>query len=300
MRHLIIEKTRILSIIVEQEGLIILNELIKNTFIKATVLIGSFYKILLDYILFVIRMREGISMKGKFGSFISICFLLVVFFCLSTYELKSIKVKFIQILWGNISFILSIAFTLLPFLVFILIFVFIVTRKWAFRVEKLSIGGFNIIFDNPDQLFKRQMRTFLDTKRTLFTVDFEHDNFEETLNSYYETYKLLRDEIKILGDAKKKKNKGKKSKETERLYDLSNEMIKELNEFLTKHQSNYRRWYKYMEKNEERKFYLEPIGNFQKDYQNYGQLCYDFKSVNKFFIEEVATEFNINIEKWGI
>lgn len=263
-------------------------------------LIGSFYKISFNYILFLIRIGEGISMKGKFGSIISICFLLTALFCLSTYELKSIKVKFIQILWGNISFILSIAFTLLPFLVFILIFVFIVTRKWAFRVEKLSIGGFNIIFDNPDQLFKRQIRTFLDTKRTLFKVDFEHDNFEETLNSYYETYKLLRDEIKILGDAKKKKNKGKKSKETEVLYDLSNEMIKELNEFLTKHQSNYRRWYKYMEKNKEEKFYLEPIGKFQEDYQNYGQLCYDFKSINKFFIEEVATEFNINIEKWGI
>ncbi|WP_163247802.1 hypothetical protein [Bacillus tropicus] len=240
-------------------------------------------------------------MKGKLGSYISLFFLFVVLFFLAKHDLKSINIKFVQVLWGNINFILSIAFTLLPFLIFVLIFVFISTRKWAFRVEKLSIGGFNIIFDNPDQLFKRQIRNFLDTKRTLFKVDFDHDNFDETLNSYYETYKLLRDEIKILGDAKKKRNtRRKRIKETERLYDLSNDMIKELNEFLTKHQSNYRRWYKYMEKNKEEQFYLEPIGKFQKEYQNYGQICHDFEVVNKFFIDKVASEFNVNIEKWGI
>ncbi|MEW9184359.1 hypothetical protein AB2553_29380 [Bacillus mycoides] len=232
---------------------------------------------------------------------ISYLILFLLLLGLAIFDLKNIKVKYIQTLWGNIDFISSTAFALLPFLVFLLIIGLILTRKWVFRVEKLSIGGFNLIFDNPDQLFKRQIRTFLDTKRTLFQIDFEHDNFDETINSYYETYKFLRDEIKILGDAKRKKNKkSKKLKDTELLYDLSNDIIKELNHFLTKNQNNYKRWYKYMEKVKEEQFYLSPIGDLQKEYKNYEQLCRDFTKINEFFIQEVAGEFEINIAKWGI
>ena len=77
-------------------------------------------------------------------------------------------------------------------------------------------------------------------------------------------------------------------------------MIKELNDFLTKHQSNYRRWYSYLEKHDEQNFYLKPIGELQKEYQNYDQLRNDFEKLNKFFTENVAGEFDINIVKWGI
>lgn len=240
-------------------------------------------------------------MKRTLSYIISYLILFLLLLGLAIFDLKNIKVKYIQTLWGNIDFISSTAFSLLPFLVFLLIIGLIITRKWVFRVEKLSIGGFNIIFDNPDQLFKRQIRTFLDTKRTLFQIDFEHDNFDETINSYYETYKFLRDEIKILGDAKKKKTKkSKKLKDTELLYDLSNDIIKELNHFLTKNQNNYKRWYKYMEKVKEEQFYLSPIGDLQKEYKNYEQLCRDFTKINEFFIHKVAVEFEINIAKWGI
>ncbi|PGM06380.1 hypothetical protein [Bacillus thuringiensis] len=240
-------------------------------------------------------------MKRTLSYIISYLILFLLLLGLAIFDLKNIKVKYIQTLWGNIDFISSTAFSLLPFLVFLLIIGLIITRKWVFRVEKLSIGGFNLIFDNPDQLFKRQIRTFLDTKRTLFQIDFEHDNFDETINSYYETYKFLRDEIKILGDAKKKKTKkSKKLKDTELLYDLSNDIIKELNHFLTKNQNNYKRWYKYMEKVKEEQFYLSPIGDLQKEYKNYEQLCRDFTKINEFFIDKVAVEFEINIVKWGI
>ena len=50
------------------------------------------------------------------------------------------------------------------------------------------------------------------------------------------------------------------------LYDLTNEIIKVLNDFLTQYQSNYRRWYTYIEKTDEAKFYLTPIGELQKEY----------------------------------
>lgn len=219
-------------------------------------------------------------------------------FLLSVFDIQTIKNAYISTLWRNLSFISTTLFALIPLLLITLLLVFVGLKKWAFRVEKLSIGGFNVLFDNPNQLFKRQLRTFLDTKRTLFKVDFEHDNIKETLDSYFEVYKFLRDEIKILGDAKQRRN-GKVNK-TAHLYYLSNEMIKELNNFLTTHQSNYRRWYTYLEKHQEQDFYLKPIGELQEGYHNYEQLRTDFKKLNKFFTEQVAPEFDINIEKWGI
>ena len=52
-------------------------------------------------------------------------------------------------------------------------------------------------------------------------------------------YKFFRDEIKVLGNVRKKKREI--SNETLELYNLSNDAIMVLNDFLTVHQSNYRR-----------------------------------------------------------
>ncbi|MEQ6390814.1 hypothetical protein RZN22_16090 [Bacillaceae bacterium S4-13-58] len=223
---------------------------------------------------------------------------LIILIFLSIYELKSMDLNFLVVLWGNLQFISSVIFALLPLLIMILLFVLFLKKKWAFRVERLSIGGFNILFDNPSHLFKKQMRTYLDTKRTLFMIDLKHDNFNDTLDSYFEMYKVLKSEIKILGEISEKPIK--RSKETHKLYELSNDMLKELNSFLTKHQSDYRRWYKYMELKHEDDFYLKPIGELQKEYGNYEEFCRDFQEINKFFVTKVSDTFNVNIEKWGI
>lgn len=225
-----------------------------------------------------------------------ILFFIVLLIFLSLVDIQKNKISYISILWKNLNFISQTLFSLIPLLLIILFLVLVLFKKWAFRVEKLSIGGFNILFDNPNQLFKRQVSSFLDTKRTLFIVDFEHDNIKETLDSYFDVYKFLRDEIKILGDSKKKNS----NNNNRQLYDLSNKMIKELNIFLTTHQSNYRRWYTYLEKHEEKDFYLKPIGELQTNYHGYDQLRTDFIKLNKFFTEKVAKEFDVEIEKWDV
>ncbi len=145
---------------------------------------------------------------------------------------------------------------------------------------------------------KKSVKVPLDTKRTIFKIDFAHDNFKETFDSFFEIYRFFRDEIKILGNAKKKKRKT--NNETVELYNLANETIKVLNNFLTEHQSNYRRWYIYIEKKHEEDFYLKPIGELQKNYSNYEKLCNDFMFINDFFVHKIAKRFEIDIEKWGI
>lgn len=224
-----------------------------------------------------------------------------VLFALLSFNIQSIKLRYLHTLYHNLKFLSTASYQLLPFIMLVVVVIVLSTRKWAFRVERLTIGGFNVLFDNPNHLFVRQIRTFLDTKRTLFKVDFEHDNFKETLDSYYETYKFLRDEIKILGDAKKKQTRRATNvKEAVQLYTIANEMIRELNQFLTKHQSDFRRWYTYVEKKDEEKFYLEPIGELQKTYPKYTELCDGFEHINEFFTSSVVQKFSIDVEKWGI
>ncbi|EFB9729610.1 hypothetical protein E5H08_22785, partial [Escherichia coli] len=89
------------------------------------------------------------------------------------------------------------------------------------------------------------------------------------------------------------------------LYDFTNDLLMIINKFLTKHQNNYRRWYKFISEsknplpNEDGKyFYDTPIGSVQKLYYDYEVIISGFKEVNNFFSDQVKTKFNVNIEKW--
>ncbi|EMR9845969.1 hypothetical protein AB0819_000935, partial [Escherichia coli] len=141
-------------------------------------------------------------------------------------------------------------------------------------------------------------------KRTLFKFDPNYDSIEEVLNSYYECYKFIRDEMKLL-DVKKKRDK--------KLYLLSNEILKTLNSFLTKHQNNYRRWHKYVSDHDKvttkdrdpngefisLPYHLTPISIIQKHYYHFSQVLEGFKEVNDFFNDKVVKEFDINVDKWS-
>ncbi|MCY8977784.1 hypothetical protein [Bacillus atrophaeus] len=180
---------------------------------------------------------------------------------------------------------------ILPLFLFVLVWFGWTLNKWAFKIEKLTLGGFNILFDNPVKLYKRSVQSFLDTKRTLFLIDPSRDNFDETLTSYYKTYEFFRNEMKILDNQRKK---GKFfDGEQEKLYAITNEIIQKLNEFLTSHQNNFKRWYKYVSDNNEVKvlndeefleFHLTPIDKIQEQYYRYNEICEGFKEINQFVL----------------
>lgn len=219
----------------------------------------------------------------------------VMLFFLSIISIQNINCVYFKILWHNIKFISEALYIFIPLLLILMFFFLLITNKWALRIEKMNIGGFSILFDNPVKIYKRQVRNYLDTKRTVFKIDINNDNFSETLDSYYEVYKFFREEIKMLGDISERHIK---RNDRTRLYNMANETLKVLNRFLTRHQSNYRRWYAYLERYDEEKYYLTPIGKLQKEYPDYKNLCLDFKAVNEYFIDTVAAEFNIKTEKW--
>ena len=226
-----------------------------------------------------------------------IIWLLVVVLCVGILasfflvEFDTIESAPLRIFWNNMKGLSAFIFTLIPLITILAFLILLGTRHWAIRVEKLSLGGINLLFENPEKMHERRIRNYLETKRSVFAIDFEHDNFFEVFNSYYEIYKYFLSEILLI-------EKRKKTKGSDR-YSISVCAIKELNLFLTAYQSDYRRWYTYLEKNDDKKFYLTPIGELQKEYMNYEKLCKGFKKVNEFFSGEFAKEFGIDIEKWN-
>lgn len=233
-----------------------------------------------------------------------ILIIIVVLVVCSLYDLSFLNTtRFFQ----NIKIVSTYFFGILPLLVLVGFFLLLMTNKWAFKIEKLSLGGFNLMFDNPAKLYKRTVRSFLDTKRSLFKIDFERDNFDETLSSYYKTYEFFREEMKIL-DNEKKRGRWSNKGEQQELYKVTNKIVQVLNEFLTSHQNNYRRWYKRVadtdtvttaEGGSELRFHMTPISEVQKSYYRYLEICEGFTRVNQFFKLTVEGTFEVNTEKWG-
>lgn len=221
----------------------------------------------------------------------------------SLYDLSFLNTtRFFQ----NIKLVSTFFFGILPLLVLVGFFLLLMTNKWAFKIERLSLGGFNLMFDNPARLYKRTVRSFLDTKRSLFKIDLERDNFDETLTSYYKTYEFFREEMKILDNEKKRGRWSNKGEQRE-LYNVTNEIVQMLNEFLTSHQNNYRRWYKRVADTDSVTpinggavipFHMTPITEVQKHYYRYREICDGFTRVNQFFKSTVEGTFEVNTKKW--
>lgn len=170
-------------------------------------------------------------------------------------------------------------------------------KKYSVKVEKLSLGGVNILFNESATLYKKSVKNHLDSKRAIFKVRKNIDAFDEVISSYYQTYIFIRDEMKILNP--------KKDRE---IYDFSNEMLMVLNRFLTNYQNNYKRWYKYISDKDEvvdrvsgnvMRFHATNIEKIQKQYYDYNRILKGFKDVNRFFANDVKAKFDINTDKWN-
>ncbi|MFB4342761.1 hypothetical protein RAC90_20005 [Pantoea sp. CS_6] len=205
---------------------------------------------------------------------------------------------------SNVGIIKAFLAVLILCLVAYLLIIGAAYKRYSFKIEQLNFGGVNILFDNSDILFKKTIKNYLDTKRSLFKLDAHHDAFDEVLNSYFECYNFIRTEIRIL-NLKRQRDR--------ELYNVASEALKVLNVFLTEHQNNYRRWHKYVsekdsvltqDKNSDGDFislsyHLTPIGKVQSYYYHFNKILDGFSDVNKFFSADFANKFNIDIKKWS-
>ena len=164
------------------------------------------------------------KLKIEKNKIIKFIFIAVIFFiCIKVDINRELSnYNFYINLKNNIKFAANVLNKSLPLLVIAIVFIGykVLSSRWIFRIEKLNLGGMSIICSNPDDLFKQQVRNFLNTKRTLFKIDEDKDNFYETINSYYEVYSFIREEIKIYDN--------KSYQEKSSCYKSANKMIKKL------------------------------------------------------------------------
>lgn len=229
--------------------------MIKN---KKIVFIISFIVLIMIYILFAVNIKL-FFIRNKLDIFISNYF----------YILDLIN-KFKWLIIAIIFFIVFIYFR----------------NKFIFKFEKISIFGIDILVKNPEKILKQSIVNYLNTKRTLFKINIEQDNFYETINSYYNIYVFLREKL-LEYDL---------CESSSYVYENVNSMIEILNKFLTKHQNNYKRWYENIICKDDM-FNLD-IYDIQREYRHYEELIDGFKEVNTDFCE-IAKKMNINTSKWS-
>ena len=191
----------------------------------------------------------------------------------------------LNILKKNMYWIESIIETFTPMAVLGIIVVFAVWAKikLSFTVTGCSIGGVEISLKNVEEEAKSNIRNYLNTKRSLFVTELEYDNFADVFASYHAVYEYLREQL-LLFDGHKKIGSG--------IYKEIQHMLKELNFFLTKYQSDYHRWY---EKKCEDDFV--PLVILQKEYPKYTDLVAGFKEINT-IMKEAAKIFEIDTFSW--
>jgi len=185
--------------------------------------------------------------------------------------------------------VISRSVPLLAFLLLVYIWRKIAT-KLVIRVEKLDVGGVSIIFERPEELFKQQIKNFLNTKRSLFSFEPERDNIYDCINSCYKIYEFIRENMSVYDT---------KSSQQSDFYSTANTMIHTLNDFLTSHQSDYRRWHENMLENANNQDGFKSITELQREYPGYDVLISDFANLNCEFRGH-AKKFEVDVDKWQV
>ena len=155
-------------------------------------------------------------------------------------------------------------------------------RKYAdIKIPSISIAGIEFNLKNIDKVVKTNLTNYFITKRSLFKIEAEHDNFDDVFESYYNIYEFIRMQMSYYENANTTDNI---------VYKEMKSMIKDLNCFLTANQTDYRRWYK-IENAKEYKF----IDQLQKMYPKYDELVRKFQEINVKMNEHIQ-KLNIRIE----
>lgn len=155
-------------------------------------------------------------------------------------------------------------------------------RKYAdIKIPSISIAGIEFNLKNIDKVVKTNLTNYFITKRSLFKIEAEHDNFDDVFESYYNIYEFIRMQMSYYENANTTDNI---------VYKEMKSMIKDLNCFLTANQTDYRRWYK-IENAKEYKF----IDQLQKMYPKYDELVREFQEINVKMNEHIQ-KLNIRIE----
>lgn len=231
------------------------------------------------------------SRNRKLGkSFFQIIIALIIFFLLFFVDLDYLEDKctFLRIFKLNVNWLEQLieSYTSLFILTVVVAFIIWAMFTLSISVKGVSFAGFEITLKDTDKAVKNNIKNYLNTKRSLFYIKTEYDNFCEVFDSYHGIYDFLRNQLLEFED---------KKKTSSMYYSEIQTMLKELNRFLTVHQSDYRRWFAFYEKKKEDSFVS--LGELQKEYPQFDILMHDFQILNE-AMRKHAESFDIDMLDW--
>lgn len=262
-------------------------------------LIGSLYEIILFIFITIIWICVRVRNKSKglfaFDLLYSFFVFLLLAYTLNKWSLFNYKPVLEYI--STVRILIEILAILLLSILLLYIIIGFFGKRYSLRVDNFNIGGINILFDKSNEIYKKTVGNFIASKRTLFNFNKKRDNISQVLDAYYSTYKHIKDNLELLDPEKDKE-----------IYDLSTEILQKLNYFLSKHQSDYRRWFDYIINKDCIKIsddqniivHETTIELVQENYYRYEEIIRDIKNLNCYFnSDNIKEKFNIKKFDWS-
>lgn len=189
---------------------------------------------------------------------------------------------------NNLDFIgkFIIRYSWLTTVIVVAYLIFLLTNYFSLISTKITVFGIEFQLRNTERNAKLQIKNYLSSKRSIFVFYEEYDNYFDIINSIHDTLNFLRKQLENFDFFSQNNNK---------CYDQIEGMIKTMGQFLTKYQSDYRRYYEYQIAKVEGEFI--PFKNIQDSYCKISNMTIDIQKLNM-EMEQYATFFNINTEKW--
>lgn len=170
--------------------------------------------------------------------------------------------------------------------VFFLLY-FLLKNHFHLKATTIKIfEGLEIELKQTESRVKAQVRNYLSSKRSIFVFYDDYDNYYDCIDSMHKILEFLRTQLETFDNQKSES------------YGHIEGIIKELGRFLTKYQSNYRKYYELQQKqmeNDPNQF--RTFQQIQDGYPKAREMRVDFHTLNA-RMKKYADFFHIDIEKW--
>lgn len=177
-------------------------------------------------------------------------------------------------------------------LLFLLLCVYLICN-YRTSINDFTLAGFSFTLKDPGRIIRVKVSNYLNTKRSLFYYYEAYDNLYDVMSSWHEILLYIREQLLYLEDSN---SLDKESNFNRNLQEL----VAELNGFLTKYQSDYRRWYKSQIKREmQKKDGFRIVFFIQQEYPMYDKIMHDIRLLNG-KLRTQSDIWGVDCKKWEI
>lgn len=233
-------------------------------------------------------MKKWFQKNKKETIFVIVIILIIIILCV--FSLRSaLEIEPILCLKNNLDFIGQFLsrYPWLATAVVIAGIIFLLIENFSLNSTTVKILGIEFQLKHTENNARIQVKNYLSSKRSIFVLYEEYDNYYDVINSMYEILIFLRNQLVNFENFAQTNNECYKNIEG---------IIKEIAKFLTKYHSDYRRYYE-QKMNQDDKGFV-PFRQIQNEYCKEQEMLADLKKLNE-NMKKYAKYFEIDVEKWS-